>query len=403
MHRFRYRAAAAAAALCVMLAGCSHNEDSDETGYHIFSDGTYISADIEPVPENNGIEYADFYVPEGMVTDYYSRYELSEKEQDIYYEVIEAIGTLEKVVPLPVESTTYRKILETIRIEQLGFAQVSEWTLEYNASAQQFEVIFTYRLTENELSEMNRAAEKAAQEIIAQLTPDMDDYEKLKFFHDYLILNCETDTSYPYADTVYGALVEKKALCEGYSKAFSYLCNLAGIENAIVTGQTYVAHMWNMVKVDGNWYHVDVTWDKPDDELHKKFPDVILYQYFMVTDSVIENNHIIWDYPCEAPRAYGTSENYFAREGADVSAKGELLNASENAIMSAVKRGSASAMVKFDSTDLYISSLNDLANEGIFSSINEKVKQETGRNIKLSWTDYYGQYRILTFIIEYIE
>lgn len=400
MRKFRYFAAAMA--LCLAVSGCSRDKD-DESGYHVFSDGTSISVQTEPVPENNNFDYADFYIPEGMVTDYYSKYVLNESELEIYEDVLTAVGTLEKAVPLTVESTLYGKILETVRIEQLGFAQVSEWTLEYDVSSQQFEVIFTYRLTEDELSEMNRAAEKAAQDIIAQLTPDMDDYEKLKFFHDYLILNCETDTSYPYADTVYGALVEKKALCEGYSKAFSYLCNLAGIENAIVTGQTYVAHMWNMVKVDGNWYHVDVTWDKPDDELHKKFPDVILYQYFMVTDSVIENNHIIWDYPCEAPRAYGTSENYFAREGADVSAKGELLNASENAIMSAVKRGSASAMVKFDSTDLYISSLNDLANEGIFSSINEKVKQETGRNIKLSWTDYYGQYRILTFIIEYIE
>ena len=247
------------------------------------------------------------------------------------------------------------------------------------------------------------AAEKAAQEIVAQLTPDMDNYEKLKFFHDYLILNCETDKTYAFADTVYGALVEKKALCEGYSKAFAYLCNLAGIENAIVTGETYVPHMWNMVKLDGNWYHVDVTWDKPTDELHKHFPDVILYQYFMVTDSVIKNTHIIDSAPFNPPQAFGTAENYFSREGTDISSREELLTASENAILSAVQNGRTSAMVKFDTTDVMLSCTNDLVDESLFNPIIEKARLEYGQNIMLSWTDYYGQYRILTFVIEYIE
>ncbi|MBQ8787414.1 MAG: hypothetical protein IJZ61_07250 [Oscillospiraceae bacterium] len=395
MHK---RICAAAAAVCLFVTGCSDKQDDD--GYKVFSNGTYV-VEEEKTSENNSPEYdyADFYIPEGMVTNYYSS-SFTENEKIIYDDILKVLGTLDDRTPLTMDAAVYERILKAIRIENLAFPHVAKYWTEYNG---EFEVVFGYRMTADEISSMNMAAEKAAQDIIAQLTPDMDDYEKLKFFHDYLILNCETDKSYAFSDTVYGALVEKKALCEGYSKAFAYLCNLAGIENVLVTGETYVAHMWNMVKLDGNWYHVDVTWDKSDDQLHEVFPDVILYQYFMVTDAVIRNTHTINSSPFTAPQAFGTAENYFAREGADISAREELLTVSENAILSAVQNGKPSAMVKFDTTDVYIACTNDLNNEMLFNPIIEKASLEYGRTIKLSWTGFYEQYRILTFIIEYID
>ncbi len=383
-----------------MLTGCS-DEQSPDDGYKIFSDGTYVLREEDaPSVGSGSFEYADFYVPEGMVMSYCSSSFTSE-EKELYNSILGELGTLKDRMPLKTDATAYEKILKTIRIENLAFPHVTKYWTEYNGG--EFEVIVTYRMTAEEISSMNIAAEKAAKEIIAQLTPDMDDYEKLKFLHDYLILNCDTDKSYAFADTIYGALVEKKALCEGYSKAFAYLGNLAGIENVIVTGETYVPHMWNMVNVDGSWYHVDVTWDKPDDQLHKMFPDVVLYQYFMVTDSVITNTHIIDGNPFSPPQAFGTAENYFAREGADVSSTEELLMVAENAILSAVQDGKPSAMVKFDTTDVLIACTNDLSNEELFKPIIEKANLEYGQNIILSWTDYYRQYRILTFIIEYME
>lgn len=392
-------ASAAALILCALISGCS---DSQNVEYHVYSDGVILDSGFIAPSENKKSSYADFYIPEGMETNYYRTYSLNDSEREIYEDTVKNLGKLRDKVILPVESNTYGRILEMIRLEQLSFNHISMWKLgEYSTSDQGFEVNFSYRLTADEISSMNMAAERAAKDIISRLTPDMDDYEKLKFFHDYLVLNCETDSEDEYADTIYGALVRKKALCEGYTKAFSYLCNLADIENVIVTGKTYVPHMWNMVKLNGNWYHVDVTWDKPDDELHEKYPDCILYQYFMVTDSVIKNNHTIVPYPAEPPKAYGTEENYFVREGADVTSDSELLTAAENAIIDAVKSRKTSAMIKFSTTDLYLSSLADLDNEELFTPVIERVNAECGENIGLLWTDYYGQYRILTFIINY--
>lgn len=390
----------------LMLTGCTENAEPNggvsETGeYHVYSNGVLLESGAAYTDDGN------FYVPDGMVTDYYSKYFFDDNEKKIYEETVENLNRLEETVPLPTDSSVYSKILKTIRLQQLSFSQLARRGVEYNPMVeynpikQRFEVTFVYRFTAEEISEMNRESEKAAKKILAQLTPDMDDYEKLKFFHDYIILNCENSTDDEYADTIYGALVRGKALCEGYAKAFSYLCNLAGIENVIVTGDTGVAHMWNMVKLGGNWYHVDVTWDNPDDELHKEFPDVILYQYFMVTDSVIKNNHIIWSDPAEPPKAYGTEENYFVREGADVTSSGDMLTAAENAIADAVKSGKRSAMIKFATTDLYLAAKSDLSNEELFLPVIERVKAECGKSFELRWTPYYEQYRILTFIIDY--
>lgn len=399
MRKFRYTAAALL--MCLpLLTGCSRGSGAKE--YHVYSEGTILDSGEENLPENKKSSRAAFYIPDGMETNYYRTYTLTEEEQAAYDETLESLGRLKTSVPLPIDSMAYSRVLDVIRKEQLSYCHVSKWRLgDFNAVTQAFEVNFTYCLTADELSSMNMASEKAAKDIIAQLTPDMDDYEKLKFFHDYLILTCENDKEDKYSDTIYGALVRKKALCEGYSKAFSYLCNLAGIENVIVTGDTGVPHMWNMVKLKGNWYHVDVTWDNPDDTLREAYPDIILYQYFMVTDSVIKNNHTIRTEPVEPPKAYGTEENYFVREGADVTHSDELFTAAENAITGAVKSGRKSAMIKFSTTDLFLSAEAELSDKKLFNPVIERVEAECGKKIGLSWTAYYEQYRILTFLIDY--
>ena len=397
-------------AAAVLFCGCLNDGPEQNDSYHVYSDGTSIEVFqgySGHSKQNSKTGDADFYIPNGMVTNYLSKNSLAENEQELYDQILKDLGTYKEWVPLTVDSDVYGRVLDLIRLEQLSYTQVSARKLEYHTDVQSYGVAFEYRLTADEVSSMNMAAERAAKEIYAGITPDMDDYDKLKYFHDYLVLNCETTSGDEFADTIFGALVKKKAHCEGYSKAFSYLCNLAGIENVLVTGETYVPHMWNMVKLGGNWYHVDVTWDDPADQLHENFPDVILYQYFMVTDSVIENNHVISSYPAELPKAYGKTENYFVREGTDISKADEFLTASENAIMSAVSRGEQSAMIKFETSDMYIATAAELADRpdqplsAVFDPIISRVKSTYGVDIKLSWTGYYGQYRILTYIIEY--
>ena len=387
-------------AAAVLFSGCRDDSFDEGITYHVYSEGTSIEVFEGYSSYSKKSSDADFYVPDKMVTNYLSKNSLTDSEKELYDQILKDIGSFKEWIPLTVGADVYGKLLNLIRLEQLSYTQVSARKAEYNTDYQSYGVAFTYRFTADEVSSMNIAAEHAAKDIISNITPDMDDYEKLKYFHDYIVLNCEASTTDEYADTVYGALVRKKAHCEGYSKAFSYLCNMVGIENVLVTGETYVPHMWNMVKLGGNWYHVDVTWDDPEDQLHEEYHDVILYQYFMVTDSVIENNHTIGTDPVEFPKANGKNENYFVREGTDIRNEDEFMIASENAIMSAVSKGEQSAMVKFETSDMYISAVADLANIS-FDPIISRIKSTYGTDIKLKWTEYYGQYRIITYIIEY--
>ena len=98
-----------------------------------------------------------------------------------------------------------------------------------------------------------------------------DKYKDIVKIHDYLVDNIEYDQTYNSLGTysIYGALINKKSVCEGYAKAFKYLLNSVGINCEIVQGEATnskgesESHAWNAVKLNDKWYLVDVTWDDP--------------------------------------------------------------------------------------------------------------------------------------------
>ena len=91
--------------------------------------------------------------------------------------------------------------------------------------------------------------------------PDGTDEEKLLYLHDYIVTHCRYDFSYSMT-SAYNCLVEECAVCEGYSRAFQYLCSLAGM-NAHLIASEAMEHAWNAVELNGEVYYVDCTWDDP--------------------------------------------------------------------------------------------------------------------------------------------
>ena len=97
-------------------------------------------------------------------------------------------------------------------------------------------------------------------------------YDKILQVHNYLIDNVVYDSSNldpEISHTLYGALVNKLAVCDGYAKAFKYILDNVGISCVEVCGTaqnsagTIESHAWNDVLLDGKWFAVDVTWDDP--------------------------------------------------------------------------------------------------------------------------------------------
>ena len=115
-----------------------------------------------------------------------------------------------------------------------------------------------------------------------------DKMEQIKLVHDYLVDSMEYDgegKSDVY--TIYGALVNKKAVCKGYAKAYQYILNKLGIPCIVVSGVgensngEIEKHAWNYVLIDENWYAVDVTWDDPIITGTGKIPDNIKHKYYL--------------------------------------------------------------------------------------------------------------------------
>ena len=96
-------------------------------------------------------------------------------------------------------------------------------------------------------------------------------YKDIKIIHDYLVDNLSYDENNQSIGTysIYGALVEKKCVCEGYTRAFKYLADMAGINCVLIQGTgtntegKTEKHAWNAVYLNGFWYLIDTTWDDP--------------------------------------------------------------------------------------------------------------------------------------------
>ena len=134
------------------------------------------------------------------------------------------------------------------------------------------------------------AFEKKTEAALACVTDDMSDDMKAAVLHDYLVINVEYDydnyTIPKVSFNAYGALVNGVAVCNGYALAYKYLLNQAGIECYMVTSQS-MDHAWNLVKLDGEYYHVDTTWGDP-------VPDMVgrvCHDYLLCSETNFENHH----------------------------------------------------------------------------------------------------------------
>ncbi|MNJ36201.1 hypothetical protein D3C77_309800 [compost metagenome] len=79
-----------------------------------------------------------------------------------------------------------------------------------------------------------------------------------------------------------------EAVCQGYTLLTYRLLKQAGINNRIVEGSAGgQLHVWNLVSLDGDWYHLDTTWDDPAPDM----PGVVKYGYYMRTDEQMRKTH----------------------------------------------------------------------------------------------------------------
>lgn len=124
-------------------------------------------------------------------------------------------------------------------------------------------------------------------------------YEDIKMVHDYLVdnINYESSLSKQNIYNIYGALVNRECVCEGYARAFKYLLDELNIPCIMVIGTGTNSqgetenHAWNYVQLDGNWYAVDTTWDDPVVIGGGTASEESRYKYFLVGREIIDQDH----------------------------------------------------------------------------------------------------------------
>lgn len=179
------------------------------------------------------------------------------------------------------------------------------------------EYYITYSDTIDNIEVQKADFDRAINQALAWTDPNMTDLEKALAVHDYLVLECEYDSENLEANTVpmvshsaYGALVNKVAVCDGYSKAYISILEELGISSKMASSES-MNHAWNLVSIDGNWYHVDTTWDDPTwDSIGRA-----RHYYFMLSDAAISDaNHGHEGWVSEYTAGSNTYDNAFWSE-----------------------------------------------------------------------------------------
>ena len=151
-----------------------------------------------------------------------------------------------------------------------------------------------YTVQNDELIAAKKKFDTAVTSALKKL-PSGNDFEREEYINNYIIDNCKYDDAAAENDDVqgnendsYGALVDGKAVCEGYARAFQLLCNKANIDSVLLSGiADSDNHAWNGVKIGGDWYQIDVTWDDVDDFIYDS------HEYFNLTDSLMYEEHTL--------------------------------------------------------------------------------------------------------------
>ena len=217
---------------------------------------------------------------------------------DIVYSVINN-GWEEFTFYCPKEYTDCIKDASKISKDEFNLTHINNFVHPYNSfnlirtsitESGEITIYVDYLYTEDEIKNINGYVTN----LLANLyNKDVDDYENLKKIHDYIInhtkydvLRNDTGNSQYRSYNAYGPAVEGYATCNGYADLMAIILSKLNYQNyKIATTKEEISyksngHIWNAVKIDDKWLHLDLTWDDPVSSDGK---DYLYHKYFLVS------------------------------------------------------------------------------------------------------------------------
>lgn len=231
-----------------------------------------------------GFEAGNYYELENVIFEQMNKYN---PDFDIRY--TGSLDNIEEVLKSMVSKDIYLKS---------NISRV-DWSIQGTNSTSNINVNVGYIISSEERAEADKIIDRILANIIK---PYMNDHEKVKAVHDYIVVKGSYDESFMYYSD-YDLLTKGKSVCNGYALLTYNMLNKLNIPVKLVSGLGLdEAHIWNMVKLGDYWFHLDTTWDDPSSDI-----SIISYSYYMLTEKEITKDHTIdkdLDIPKSTKRYY---------------------------------------------------------------------------------------------------
>ncbi len=258
---------------------------------------------------------------------------------------------------------------------------------EYIENENTIELYPIYTMSKTEADTISEKLGNKINEIVSNMDVSLTDYEKELFIHDYVCNNTDyvEETYETNGYTAYSSLLNGESICEGYSRAIQMLLNKVDIDNYLVVGNGISEdgqepHMWNIVTINGENYHLDATWDDPVGE------NEIYYYYFNVTDDYISKDHT--DIVPSSNDCKSMTYNYFVVEQTYIE-KFNGFSEHINRSVDILRQGENTVEFIFKNSNDYKKALKMIENDNYFFDYVSACISKSGRKLNRDKIEYY--------------
>lgn len=360
--------------ISAVLCGCNDKTDSNSSvsDYQssIVQQSSSESSESSEISIDtySDIESSETSIDTSNVYNFEKKYFVSKLDKDMlenFVSIYNAVSNFEEYVSFKQEiaedeldTLMYLLNYDCPELIHVSGDYVPEY-IDYNETTKVSGVTFEYIMTEDEYNSY-----------MTQLTDFFDDLknlldgkselEKEKYVYDLLFNSCVYNETDSLSGSVCGVLLEGKGRCESFSKSFLWCMQELDIECMALLGEPlwendaiYSKHSWNIVKINGNYYHVDLTVDNiptTDSGTNPAF-----YGFFNVDDKFISKSHAIDSIYKElgVPECNSNDCNYHIMNNLYVSEGTDVESALEEILTENFNNGLENISIKFDSYDDY--------------------------------------------------
>ncbi len=285
-----------------------------------------------PVGTDRDIAFVAERDPATLPRFYFNTLDDSEKElYNLIYKNISEFAESSGPLPFEISFDRCSEITSMVTMDNPHFYWCANPSATFSVDSNDNvkNIIYKYCMNASEVKRRNKQIEKAVKPFVSGIKESMSDYTVALLAHENIIKLIDYDTlgldlqekdtdHYSKPDnlrSIYGVFVEEKAVCAGYAKAYQYLLNRMGIECTYVRGvcNNGGRHAWNLVKLEGDYYYVDVTHDDGSDTDPKRNTgNEISYDYFCITTEELLKSRRI-DNAERYPVCTATKCNYYVK------------------------------------------------------------------------------------------